>query len=290
MTFKKGIILAGGNGTRLHPITISSSKQMLPVYDKPMIYYSLSTLIKCGIEQILLISSGEHITSFKKLLGDGSMYGIDIKYKAQNQPNGIAEAFLIAEDFIGLDNVALILGDNIFYFNDEDGLIRKTKNNSGATLIATHVENPSRFGVLGYDSENYINSIEEKPISPKSNHAVTGLYFYDKNVVEIAKSVDFSERGELEITDVNRMYMERGHLDSYLMQEQDSWFDTGTHDSLLDASIFIMNKQNEISGLIGSPELEAFKKSFITERHFKNRADFFSKTSYGKMLFNFIDS
>lgn len=289
MTFKKGIILAGGNGTRLHPITISSSKQILPVYDKPMIYYSLSTLIKSGVAQILVISSNEHIGSFRELLGDGSIYGVHIEYKTQKKPNGIAEAFLIAEDFIGLDNVALILGDNIFYFNDENSFIREIKNNSAATLIGANVEDPSRFGVLGYDSENRINSIEEKPMFPKSNYAVTGLYFYDNSVIEIAKSIDFSERGELEITDVNRIYLEQDHLDSYLMQEQDSWFDTGTYDSLLDASLFIMNKQNEIGELIGSPELEAFKKNFITEHQLRNRVDFFSKTSYGKMLLNYIE-
>lgn len=289
MTPKKGIILAGGNGTRLHPITISSSKQILPVYDKPMIYYSLSTLIKSGVDQILVISSNEHIGSFRKLLGDGSIYGVHIEYKTQKKPNGIAEVFLIAEDFIGLDNVALILGDNIFYFNDENSFIREIKNNLGATLIGANVENPSRFGVLGYDSENRINSIEEKPMFPKSNYAVTGLYFYDSSVIEIAKSIDFSERGELEITDVNRIYLEQHYLDSYLMQEQDSWFDTGTYSSLLDASIFIMNKQNEIGELIGSPELEAFKKNLITEHQLRNRGDFFSKTSYGKMLLNYIE-
>lgn len=265
----KGIILAGGKGTRLYPITKSVSKQILPIYDKPMIYYPLSVLMMSGIRDILIISTPRDIKTFKVLLSDGSQLGINIDYKVQDKANGIAEAFIIGEYFIGNDNVALILGDNIFYgYKLEDILISAVKNETGATIFAYEVNNPGDFGIVEFDNDNKVISIEEKPENPKSNYAVPGLYFYDNDVINIAKGIKPSERGELEITSVNESYMKNKKLMVEVLDKGIVWLDTGTHKNLLKASNFVENIQNNKGVYIGCIEEIAFKKGFINNDEF----------------------
>lgn len=265
----KGIILAGGKGTRLYPITKSVSKQILPIYDKPMIYYPLSVLMMSGIRDILIISTPRDIKTFKVLLSDGSQLGINIDYKVQDKANGIAEAFIIGEYFIGNDNVALILGDNIFYgYKLEDILISAVKNETGATIFAYEVNNPGDFGIVEFDNDNKVISIEEKPENPKSNYAVPGLYFYDNDVINIAKGIKPSERGELEITSVNESYMKNKKLMVEVLDKGIVWLDTGTHKNLLKASNFVENIQNNKGVYIGCIEEIALKKGFINNDEF----------------------
>ncbi len=281
----KGIILAGGSGTRLFPITQCNSKQLLPVYDKPMIYYPLSTLMFAGIKDILLISTPTDIESYKRLFGDGSLLGISIKYQIQEQPNGIAEAFIIGEKFIDGDNVALILGDNIF-FGDNLSLSFKdlVQFDSGAQLFAYHVSDPQRFGVIEFDQNKKVLSIEEKPSKPKSNYAITGMYFYDSCVCEYSKQLFPSNRNELEITDLNRIYLEREELKVNILGRGYAWLDSGTHDSLLETSSFVKTIQMSQGILVGSPEEVAFINGWIGKKEIENAAAKYSKTNYGAML------
>ncbi|MEE5988894.1 glucose-1-phosphate thymidylyltransferase RfbA, partial [Ligilactobacillus equi] len=261
----KGIILAGGSGTRLYPITKGISKQLIPVYDKPMIYYPLSTLMLAGIKDILVISTPEYTPLFEQLLGDGSDFGINLSYKVQDAPNGLAEAFILGKEFIGDDSVCLVLGDNIYY---GDGLSKQLQDaaqkESGATVFGYHVNDPERFGVVEFDDEMHALSIEEKPAQPKSNYAVTGLYFYDNDVVEIAENLEPSERGELEITDVNKAYLERGKLDVKLMGRGYAWLDTGTHDSMLEAASFISTIQKRQNLKVACLEEIAYRMGWIS--------------------------
>lgn len=281
----KGIILAGGSGTRLYPITKSISKQLLPVYDKPMIYYPLSVLMLSGIREILLISTPNDIESYKLLLGNGDNFGLKIKYAVQKNPKGIAQAFIIGEDFIGNDNVALILGDNIFYGqNFSTNLINATFKNTGATIFGYHVKDPNRFGVVEFDDEGKVLSIEEKPKKPKSNFAITGLYFYDNDVVKIAKQVKPSSRGELEITDINNYYQRRGNLNVELLGRGFAWLDTGTHDSLIDAGQFVQTIEHRQGLKVACLEEIAFKNKWIDKNTLKKQAASLKNTSYGKFL------
>ncbi|MEE5988442.1 glucose-1-phosphate thymidylyltransferase RfbA, partial [Ligilactobacillus equi] len=261
----KGIILAGGSGTRLYPITKGISKQLIPVYDKPMIYYPLSTLMLAGIKDILVISTPEYTPLFEQLLGDGSDYGINLSYKVQNAPNGLAEAFILGKEFIGDDSVCLILGDNIYY---GDGLAKQlqeaAQKTAGATVFGYHVQDPERFGVVEFDKDMHALSLEEKPEHPKSNYAVTGLYFYDNDVVEIASNLKPSARGELEITDVNKEYLKRGKLDVKLMGRGYAWLDTGTHDSMLEAASFISTIQKRQNLKVACLEEIAYRMGWIS--------------------------
>ncbi|RNC89647.1 MAG: glucose-1-phosphate thymidylyltransferase [Allomuricauda sp.] len=284
----KGIILAGGSGTRLHPLTLSVSKQLMPVYDKPMIYYPLSTLIESGIWEILIISTSYDLPLFEKLLGDGRKYGCKFEYAVQEQPNGLAEAFLIGEKFIGKDKVALILGDNIFYGSGLDQLLQSNNDPEGGIIYAYHVTDPERYGVVEFDEEGKAISIEEKPKKPKSNYAVPGIYFYDNEVVEIAKNIQPSPRGELEITDINREYLKRGKLKVSIMDRGTAWLDTGTFNSLMQASQFVQVIEERQGLKIGAIEASAYKMGYITKSQFKKVSEPFLKSGYSKTMLEAI--
>lgn len=285
----KGIILAGGSGTRLYPATFSISKQLLPVYDKPMIYYPLSTLMLAGIREILIISTPEHIDLYKALLKDGSDLGIELSYKVQPKPEGLAQAFILGEEFIGKENVCLILGDNIFYGVGFVSMLERAASlKSGATVFGYYVKDPERYGVVGFDELKNVTSIEEKPIKPKSNYAVTGLYFYDNEVVEIAKKIKPSERGELEITSVNNAYLENGKLKLEIMGRGMAWLDTGTHDSLLEASNFIAIIEKRQGLKIACLEEISLKKGWISKEKVVSLAGMHKKNDYGAYLMNLV--
>lgn len=286
----KGIILAGGSGTRLYPITEAVSKQLVPVYDKPMIYYPLSTLMLAGITDILLISTPRDTDRFKELLGNGSNLGINISYKVQHAPNGLAEAFVLGTDFIGQDSVCLILGDNIYYGSELSKVVqRNAKNNIGATVFGYQVNDPERFGVVEFDSAHHVKSIEEKPKNPKSNYAITGMYFYDNQVVEIARNLKPSARGELEITDVNKEYLSKGQLKVELLGRGYAWLDTGTHESLHEAAGFIETVQKRQNLKIACIEEVAYRMGYINKAQVYRLAQPLKKNDYGQYLLRLID-
>jgi glucose-1-phosphate thymidylyltransferase len=285
----KGIILAGGSGTRLHPATLAVNKQLLPIYDKPMIYYPLSVLMLAGIREILIISSPEFLENYRHLLGDGSEYGIELRYAVQPKPEGLAQAFTIGREFIGADPVALILGDNIFFGSGLTALLENAvARTEGATVFSYLVDDPQRYGVVELDGAGRALSIEEKPEQPKSRYAVTGLYFYDNEVVEIARNLAPSARGEYEITDVNRVYLERGTLFVEKMSRGFAWLDTGTHETLLEASEFVHTIQKRQSSQVACLEEIAFLKGFIGIDQVQRRAEMFAKTGYGRYLLDFV--
>lgn len=280
----KGIILAGGSGTRLHPITQAISKQLMPIYDKPMIYYPLTTLMQAGIRDILIITTPDDQAGFQRLLGDGSQWGLHLEYAVQPSPDGLAQAFIIGEEFIGDDKVALVLGDNIFYGERLDESLRECTNPDGGVVFAYKVSDPERYGVVEFDQDNQAVSIEEKPAQPKSNFAVVGLYFYNNDVVEIAKNVQPSERGELEITAVNAEYLRRGKLQVQTLDNGDVWLDTGTIDSLTDATDYVRVLQKRTGQIIGSPEKTAFQNGWISREQLDELASSLKKSGYGNYL------
>ena len=285
----KGIILAGGSGTRLYPITKGVSKQLLPIYDKPMIYYPLSVLMLAGIREVLIISTPDDIDGFKRLLADGQELGIDISYAVQPSPDGLAQAFIIGEDFIGDSNVCLVLGDNIFYGQGFTPLLRQAVNRQkGATVFGYQVKDPERFGVVAFDEDKRAISIEEKPVKPKSNYAVTGLYFYDNDVIEIAKKVKPSERGEVEITTVNQMYMERGDLNVELLGRGFAWLDTGTHESLLEAAQFVETIEKRQGYKVACLEEIALNNGWLTRKQVADIGQSMSKNAYGQYLISLV--
>jgi glucose-1-phosphate thymidylyltransferase len=286
----KGIILAGGSGTRLYPITLGISKQMLPIYDKPMIYYPLSVLMLAGIRKILIISTPSDLPNFKRLLGDGSDFGIELSYAEQESPGGLAQAFIIGEKFIGTDRVCLILGDNIFYGYSFSKMLKSAiLRKKGATLFAYHVTDPKRFGVVEFDKSKKVISIKEKPKNPKSNYAVTGLYFYDNRVIKIAKSLKPSPRGELEITDINNTYLKWNDLNVEIMGRGFSWLDTGTHETLMTAGHFVQAIEESQGLKIGCLEEIAFNNDWLDSEIIKKKGKLLSKTSYGQYLLRTID-
>lgn len=288
-TNTKGIILAGGNGTRLYPLTMAMSKQLLPVYDKPMIFYPLSILMLAGIREILIISTPDDLPKFKKLLGDGKNFGLKLSYAEQPKPDGLAQAFIIGEKFIGKDNVVLILGDNIFYGNGLGLVLEKTiEREKGATIFGYYVNDPERFGVVGFNKKGKVTSIEEKPKKPKSNYAITGLYFYDNKVISFAKKVKPSHRGELEITSINKMYLKEKKLDVKLFGRGFAWFDTGTINSLIDANDFVKTIEERQNTKIAALEEIAYRNKWITKKQLIEKANLYGKSKYGNHLMRVI--